>query len=142
VSSACVCHIDVNQCTWCEEHKSHRDVNVMGRSIKEKQEEIRMMENTLPMAGYQALEGLDRVKVFELCDYASVAAFSQEEARSWYIESTGVEDTDLRSREEVTEVPFDLMVWDNEEMTEKIAVGEIVKQEWKGEPFIVCSKEW
>jgi hypothetical protein len=85
-------------------------------------------------------KGLQDVLVFQICEGDSVAAFSQDEAREWYKELTGLSDDELYDYEDVELVPFDKEVWDGEEKTRKITVKEIVDTYWNGEPFIVTTE--
>lgn len=83
---------------------------------------------------------MEYVKVYQLNEYDAVAAFSEGQAKEWYLETTGMTEDDAFEGYE-GEVDFSYEVWEDESMKQKITVGEIVKQNWKGEPFIVFSTE-
>ncbi|CAM4111944.1 hypothetical protein [Mesobacillus thioparans] len=82
---------------------------------------------------------LKDVHVFQLCECDAVAAYTQEEARSWYKELTGLSDEDLYKYEDVEIVSPDYKVRKGEEESELITVGEIVRTYWEGKPFIAIS---
>lgn len=85
-------------------------------------------------------KGLKDVIVFQVCESDSVAAYSCEEALTWYKELTGLSDDELYKYEDIESVPFNKEVYDGEEMTKRITVKEIVDTHWNGEPFIVTTE--
>jgi GTP1/Obg family GTP-binding protein len=87
------------------------------------------------------IKGLQDVQVYRVCECDAVAAYSLEEAFEWYKETTGLEDGDLYTYDDVEIVDKSDSVWSDEDMKEKITVGEIIDREWNGEPFIAISYE-
>jgi hypothetical protein len=85
------------------------------------------------------VKGLRDVLVFQICECDAVAAYSQDEARDWYKELTGLSDDELYNYEDVTVVPNDYKVRKGEENPELISIKEIVDTYWEGKPFIVFS---
>lgn len=86
-------------------------------------------------------KGLQDVLVFQLCECDAVAAYSLDEAKSWYKAETGLTDEDLYSDEEVKIVSPDLVVRKDADSSDFITVREIVDAYWEGEPFIAISTE-
>jgi hypothetical protein len=84
-------------------------------------------------------KGLQDVKVFRVCECDAVAAYSQEEAISWYKELTGLSDDELYDYEEVEVMSLDGEHWDDEERTRKRTLKSVVEEYWNGEPFIALS---
>lgn len=84
-------------------------------------------------------KGLKDVCVFQLCESDAVAAYSLEEAKTWYKELTGLSDDELYSDEDVEIVSLDYKVRKGEEVPDLISVREIVETYWNGEPFIAIS---
>lgn len=84
-------------------------------------------------------KGLQDVHVFQICECDAVAAFSQEEARDWYKELTGLTDDDLYSYDEVEIVSNDYKVRKSEDDPELISVQEIIETYWDGNPFIAIT---
>lgn len=87
-------------------------------------------------------KGLQDVHVFEICECDAVAAYSLEEAISWYKETTGLTDSDLYEHDDIQKVSLDYKVRNSEEDDGLISVREILETHWNGEPFIVYSSEW
>lgn len=83
------------------------------------------------------VKGLQDVQVFQICECDAVAAYFLEDALEWYKELTGLDDADLYNYDDIEIVAKSVSVWDDEDMKEKITVGEIVNRQWNGEPFIV-----
>lgn len=86
--------------------------------------------------------GLQDVRVFRLCECDSVAAYSLQEAISWYKENTGLADDELYSIDEMEVVPMELEVYDSESGDDRVSVQEIINRYWNGTPFIALSTEW
>lgn len=86
-------------------------------------------------------KGLKDVLVFQICECDAVAAYSQDEAREWYKDQTGLTDDELYSYDEVDIVPLDSEVYEDEERKDKVSVQEIINRYWNGEPFIALSTE-
>ncbi len=84
-------------------------------------------------------EGLKGVKVFQICDSDSVAAYSLEEAIRWYLEQTGISEDELYTRDEIEELNMDLEVYEDDGLAGKIKISEILKTYWDGSPFIVTT---
>ncbi|TCZ76159.1 hypothetical protein E0485_15080 [Paenibacillus albiflavus] len=80
---------------------------------------------------------MENVKVYRLNECDAVAAESLEQAKKWYLETTGEE-----SDEQCEQVSFDAMIWEDEFMQRKIPVREILENHWNGTPFIVFSTEF
>lgn len=89
-----------------------------------------------PMADMQTILKTKDVKVFEMDEMDAVAARSEEEAVKYYTELTGVEVN------EVSEIPRDYKVWEDETMKRKRSVDSILTELWDDEPFIIFSKEY
>lgn len=83
-----------------------------------------------------------KVYVYQICECDAVAAYSEEEAREWYKQQTGLEDKELYTSDEVEVLPPEYKVYKAETKDEMITIQEIIDSEWKGEPFIACSTEW
>lgn len=81
-------------------------------------------------------KGLKDVLVFQLCECDAVAAYSQEEARAWYKETTGLTDADLYSVEEVKTVPLNHRVYESEDSMNMVTVQGLLDIHWNGKPFI------
>lgn len=92
--------------------------------------------DTLPMADMQNILKTKDVRVFEMDEMDAVAARSEEEAVKYYTELTGVEIN------EVSEIPRDYMVWEDESMKRKCSVDSILTELWDDEPFIVFTQEY
>lgn len=84
-------------------------------------------------------KGLKDVKVYRLCECDAVAAYTEEEARSWYKNLTGLSDEDLYKPDEVEIVSPEYKIRKGEDDPELITVGEIVETYWDGEPFIAIT---
>ncbi|WP_103110812.1 hypothetical protein [Brevibacillus reuszeri] len=84
-------------------------------------------------------KGLKDVLVFRLCECDAVAAFTLEEAKLWYTETTGITDDEMYDDGEIEVVSLDYQVYKDEDTTDLISVREIVETHWNGEPFIVFS---
>lgn len=95
-----------------------------------------------PMADMHNILKTKDVKVFEICDSDAVAARTVEEAIAWYTDHTGILLEELRKEKDIVEIPRDYKVWDNETMTRKISVDEILSDYWADEPFIVYSSNY
>ncbi|MGF7046372.1 hypothetical protein J2T13_000848 [Paenibacillus sp. DS2015] len=87
-------------------------------------------------------KGLQDVMVFRLCDSDAVAAYSQEEARTFYKELTGVKDDELFTDDEVEIISLDSEIWDDEDKTIKKKLKDVVNEQWDGEPFIAVSWDY
>lgn len=87
-------------------------------------------------------KGLRDVHVYQICECDAVAAYSLEEAKSFYTELTGVKEAELYSDDEVEIIPPEYMVRNSEDNDKLISIQEILDDHWEGEPFIVCSTEW
>jgi hypothetical protein len=97
---------------------------------------------SLPMADMQTVLKLKDVKVYEICDSDAVAATSVKEAVAWYTDHTGIGLEELHKEKDIREVDRDYKVWDDETMTRKISVEQILNDYWSGEPFIVYSDNY
>lgn len=84
---------------------------------------------------------IENVFVYRICECDAVAAYSLEDAIEWYKKFTGVELDELYTYDDVEIVDKSDSVWSDEDMKEKITVGEIINREWNGEPFIAISYE-
>ncbi|SDM15194.1 hypothetical protein [Sediminibacillus halophilus] len=84
-------------------------------------------------------KGLKDVKVFQLCESDAVAAYTQEEAKEFYQNLTGIKDDELYDYDLVEIVPMDAKIRKSEDSQELITVKEIVEMYWEGEPFIALS---
>ena len=84
-------------------------------------------------------KGLKDVLVFQLTDSDSVAAYSLEEAKSWYKEKYSIDEDDLLSDDDVEIVSMDKKVRKGEDDEGLISVKEIVNTYWDDEPFIVTT---
>ena len=87
------------------------------------------------------IKGLQDVQVYRICKCDAVAAYSLDEAFEWYKEKTGLEGEELYAYDDVEIIDKSVPVWSDEDMKEKITVGEIINREWNGEPFIAISYE-
>ncbi|WP_438498048.1 hypothetical protein [Paenibacillus sp. IHBB 3054] len=87
-------------------------------------------------------KGLQDVYVYQICECDAVAAYSVEEAKSFYTELTGVKDDELYADDDVEIISPESKVRNSEEDDELISIQEILEKHWEGEPFIVCSTEW
>lgn len=81
------------------------------------------------------------VQVFQMNECDAVAAKSEEQAKEFYLKVTGLPEDEAFS-EEVTVIPMDKKVWNDETMESKITLDSIVGEMWKGEPFIATTTEW
>lgn len=104
------------------------------KAIIEMAESNMRYTESLTMADVQTVLKTKDVRVFEMDEMDAVAARSEEEAVKYYTELTGVEVT------EVTEIPRDYMVWEDETMTRKRSVDWILTEFWDGEPFIAITQ--
>lgn len=84
-------------------------------------------------------KGLSNVYVYQLCEDDAVAAYSLEEAKEWYKELTGLSDDELYSDDDVEVIDMSKEVWNDECLTTKTTVREIVNTYWDGEPFIAVT---
>ena len=80
------------------------------------------------------------INVYQVCEGDAVAATCAEEAKNWYKQITGITDEELYSYEEIEILPLDYEVRAGEDTEEMISVKEILKQYWKGKPFIAISE--
>lgn len=85
------------------------------------------------------VKGLQDVHVFQICESDAVAAYSQDEAREWYKQVTGLSDDDLYPYDEVEIVSPGYTVRKGEDEPGLITVREIVETYWNGEPFIAIT---
>jgi hypothetical protein len=81
------------------------------------------------------------VQVFQMNEYDAVAAKSEEQAREFYLQFTGLSE-DEAFPEEITVVPMNKKVWNDETMENKITLDRIIEKMWKGKPFIATTTEW
>jgi hypothetical protein len=81
------------------------------------------------------------VQVFQLNEYDAVAALTPGQAQEYYMKLTGLDEEEAVP-DEITVVPMDYMVWEDETMKSKMSVKTLIENEWKGEPFIAFSSEW
>jgi hypothetical protein len=84
-------------------------------------------------------KGLQGVKVFRVCESDAIAAYSLEEAKNFYKEQTGVKDEELYADHEVEVIPLETKFWNDEKMTHKRTLGEMVEEHWDGEPQFAIS---
>lgn len=87
---------------------------------------------------YNILE-LDFVYVFQVCECDAVAAFSLEEALSWYKNLTGLEVGELYEYDDIELIKHNHKVNKAEGDSGLITVREILEKHWKGEPFIAVT---
>lgn len=87
-------------------------------------------------------KGLQDVHVFQLCECDAVAAYSLDEAITWYKEQTGVEDDELYDYEDIVTISLDYKVRNSEDDSELITVKEIINTNWNGSPFVALTTEW
>lgn len=99
-------------------------------------------KKTLPMADMHNILRIKDVKVFEICDSDAVAARTLGEAISWYTDHTGIGLEELHKEKDIREVEWSYMVWDDETMSRKISVEQILLDYWQDEPFIVYSDNY
>lgn len=83
---------------------------------------------------------LQGVYVFQICEGDAVAARTQDDARKFYKELTGFTDEELYNYEDVEMVSLEHKVQRGEGTEELITVREIIKEYWKGRPFIAFSE--
>lgn len=91
---------------------------------------------SFPMVSIQEELRVKDVKIFELDELDAVAAQTEEEAVSFYTDLTRVEVI------EVTEIPRDYEIYEDESMEKKRSVGSLVDEGWDGEPFIVYTTNY
>ncbi|MBH0159076.1 hypothetical protein IHV10_22155 [Fictibacillus sp. 5RED26] len=84
-------------------------------------------------------KGLQDVLVFQISDDESVAAYSLEEAKSWYMNEYGISEDELYSDDDIEIVPMDKKVRRGEDEEGLISVQEIVNTYWEGTPFIATT---
>ncbi|BAQ11466.1 hypothetical protein OXB_2996 [Bacillus sp. OxB-1] len=84
---------------------------------------------------------MESVKVFQLNEYDAVAAESLEQAKNYYRKETGLSDDDAFYDYEPTELPLDFEAWTDETRTSKETLRSVVKEHWKGKPFIALSSD-
>ena len=95
----------------------------------EKIEELKIVEK----------KGLQDVKVFRICETDAIAAYSLEEARTFYKKSTGATDEELYDENEVEIIPLETKFWNDEEMSYKKSLQEMLEEGWEGKPqFVIC----
>ncbi|MCP3742726.1 hypothetical protein [Rossellomorea sp. BNER] len=85
------------------------------------------------------VKGLEDVKVFRICESDAVAAYSLQEAKAYYKGITGLNDSDLYSDEDVEVIPLETKFWNDEEMTHKRTLKEMLEIHWGGDPQIVIT---
>lgn len=85
---------------------------------------------------------LENVKVYQLNENDGVAAESLEQAKEYYSKMTGLSDEDAFYDYTAQEIPLDQEMWKDESMTEKETLSDVVKEHWKGKPFIAFSSEY
>ena len=84
-------------------------------------------------------KGLQDVKVFRICESDAIAAYSLEEAKSFYKKQTGVSDNEIYADHEVEVIPLETKFWNDEEMTHKRTLREMVEEHWDGKPHFIIS---
>lgn len=84
-------------------------------------------------------KSIEGVKVWRVCEIEAVAANSFNDAREWYKKVTGLSDDDLYTEEDASEIPFEYEIRESEDNSEMTTVGKVVKQNWKGEPFVAVT---
>lgn len=82
---------------------------------------------------------LEGVSVWWVCECDAVAAYSYEEAVEWYKNLTGLLDDELYVKEDAEEIPFNYELRESEDNFNTTTVGKVVKEYWKGEPFIAVT---
>ena len=85
------------------------------------------------------VKGLRDIKVFQVNECDTVAAYSLSEAKEAYKRITGMDDEEAFYDFEAEERSLDERIWDDEDRKSKSSMREIINQHWNGEPFIVCS---
>ncbi|MCA1066090.1 hypothetical protein QTG56_25630 (plasmid) [Rossellomorea sp. AcN35-11] len=98
-----------------------------------------MEESKLGEVQVSQEKGLQDVHVFQLCESDAVAAYTQDEAREWYKNFTGLSDEELYDYEDVEVVSPEHKVRKSEGDPDMITVREIVDMQWDGKPFIAVS---
>jgi hypothetical protein len=96
---------------------------------------------SFPMADVQVVKETKDVKAFELNECDVVAAHTLGEAKTWYMEEYSMDAEEAFYDHKPQEITKDKLVWDDEERTRKISVGEIIDLYWEGKPFVVYSTE-
>jgi hypothetical protein len=86
-------------------------------------------------------KGLQDVMVFRVCECDAVAAYSQEEATTWYKKLTGLDDDELYDYDEVEVMPLDAEYWYDEKRTHKRTLTSMIEERWEGQPFIALTWE-
>lgn len=82
---------------------------------------------------------MENVKVFQLNEFDSVAAFSLEEAKEWYRNETGLSSEEAFYDYIPHERGMEEKVYTDETCTDMQSLESVVKECWRGEPFIATS---
>lgn len=84
---------------------------------------------------------MENVKVYQLNEYDAVAAESLEQAKEYYRKETGLSDEEAFYDFEPTELPLDFEAYTDETRSSKEALISVIKEYWKGKPFIALSSD-
>jgi hypothetical protein len=102
-------------------------------------EELTVKESEFTELKVVEEKGLQDVQVFRICECDAVAAYSIEEAKNYYKELTGGDESSLYFDEDVEIIPLETKIWNDEEMTNKKTLQEILEECWEGKPQIAIS---
>lgn len=84
---------------------------------------------------------LKDVKVFQLNESDAVAAESIEDAKEFYLKTTGLSEDDAFYGEEPVELSLDGLYWEDETRVRKVTLSDMLVKDWKGTPYIILSTE-
>lgn len=85
------------------------------------------------------VKGLKDMKAFQVNEYDTVAAYSLEEAKTFYLKHTGMDEKEAFYDFEAEERSLDEMIWEDETRQSKQSIKQVIQEYWDGSPFIVCS---
>lgn len=85
---------------------------------------------------------MENVKVYQLNEIDAVAAESLEQAKNFYLKETGLSEEDAFYDFEPVVFLLDHEIWVDETKTRKQPLEELVKEFWKGEPFLAFTTEY
>lgn len=83
-----------------------------------------------------------KVKVFQLNEWDGVAAESLEQAKDWYLKTTGLNEEDAFDDYEANELPLTFEMWEDETRSKKQTLQSEIEKSWEGKPFLIFSSEW
>jgi len=90
---------------------------------------------------YVEIDGKE-IRVYQICESDAVAAEWDTDAVEYYKDLTGLEEDELYAPENWEVIDPSKVVCVSEESEETITVREIVKEHWKGEPFIALTIDY